>query len=55
MTSQSGKQTIGTHTKYTITIQLIEYSVRNTFLQNHAEKKAGVLVPDLFLIFKKTL
>ena len=38
MTSQSGKQTIGTHTKYTITIQLIEYSVRNTFLQKSCRK-----------------
>ena len=38
MTSQSGKQTIGTRTKYAITIQLIEYSVRNTFLQKSCRK-----------------
>ena len=35
--------------------QLIEYSVRNIFLQNHAENEAGRLVPDLFLFFKKAL
>ena len=32
--------------------QLIEYNMRNIFLQNHAENEAWKPVPDLFLIFK---
>ena len=35
--------------------QLIEYHVRNNFFEINAEKKAGRLVPDLFLFFKKLL
>ena len=34
---------------------LIEYNVRNIFLENHAENEAGRLGPDLFLHFKKAL
>ena len=33
--------------------QLIEYIKKNIFLQNYKETKAGRLVPDLFLFFKK--
>ena len=33
--------------------QLIEYIVKRTFLQNHEENEAGILVSDLFLYFKK--
>ena len=40
MMSQPGKQTITTHIFFFI---------------NHAENKAGGLVPDLFLIFRKAL
>ena len=35
--------------------QLIEYNIRNIFFKNRAENKAGRLVPDLFLCFKKFL
>ena len=35
--------------------QLIEYNKRNIFLQNHAEREPGRLVPDLFLFFEKAL
>ena len=35
--------------------QLIEYNKRHFFFKNHAENKAGRLVPDLFLFFKKAL
>ena len=31
--------------------QLIEYSVRNIFLQNYAENEEGRLVLDVFLLF----
>ena len=34
--------------------QLIELKWEIIFLKNHAEIKAGRLVPDLFLFFKKT-
>ena len=34
--------------------ELIEQNKRNIFLKNYAENKAGRLVPDLFLFFKKT-
>ena len=35
--------------------QLIVYNVRNVFLQNHAENKAGRLVTNLFLFYGKAL
>ena len=35
--------------------QLIECNVRNIYFKKHAENKAGRLVPDLFLFFKKAL
>ena len=35
--------------------QFIEYNLRNIFFKYHAENKAGRLVPDLFLFFKKVL
>ena len=34
--------------------QLIEYIKKNIFFKNYAENKAGRLVLDLFLFFKKT-
>ena len=65
MTSQPGLQTIAIHilpnfsqSKDIQTMkfdQLIEHDKRNVFLKNHAESKAGRLVPDLFLLFKKVL
>ena len=65
MTSQPGLQTIAIHilpnfsqSKDIQTMkfdQLIEHDKRNVFLKNHAENKAGRLVPDLFLLFKKVL
>ena len=33
--------------------QLIEYNNRNIFFKSYAENKAGRVVPDLFLFFKK--
>ena len=35
--------------------QLIEYNMRIVFFKNHAENKAGRLVPDLSLFFVKAL
>ena len=35
--------------------QGVEYNKSNIFLQNHAENKAGRLVPDFFLFSKKAL
>ena len=35
--------------------QLIEYNMRNVFLQKSCKNEAGRLVPDLFLFFEKTL
>ena len=35
--------------------QLIEYNKRTFFFKNDAVNKAGRLVPDLFLFFKKPL
>ena len=35
--------------------QFIEYNLRNIFFKYHAENKAGRLVPNLFLFFKKVL
>ena len=35
--------------------QLIEYIMRNIFLQKSYRKEAGRLVPDQFLFFKKAL
>ena len=35
--------------------QLMEYDKINIFKKNHAENKAGRLVPDLFLFFEKAL
>ena len=65
MTSQPGLQTIAIHilpnfsqSKDIQTMkfdQLIEHDKRNVFLKNHAENKAGRLVPDIFLLFKKVL
>ena len=34
--------------------QLIEYNKRNIFLQSHVENELGRLVPNLFLLFKKS-
>ena len=31
--------------------QLIKYSLKNIFLENHAESELGKLVPDLFFAF----
>ena len=63
MTSPTGKQIITIHILPDISRsndnqilkfgQLIEYNVRDIFLQNHTESEAGRLVPDLFLILKK--
>ena len=33
----------------------VEYSVRNIFFKNHAENKAGIIVPHLFLFLKNFL
>ena len=35
--------------------QLIEYNYRNILFKNHTQNKAGWLVLDLFLFFKKAL
>ena len=35
--------------------QLIEHPKRNIFFRNYVENKAGKLVPDHFLFFKKDL
>ena len=35
--------------------QVIVYNKRKIFFKNHAENKAGRLVPDHFLFFKKAL
>ena len=35
--------------------QVIEYKKRKVFIKNHAENKAGRLVPDPFLFFKKAI
>ena len=35
--------------------QVIVYNKRKVFFKNHAENKAGRLVPDHFLFFKKAL
>ena len=58
MTPQTGKQTIAinilsyiSRSKDNQTIkfgQLIEYNMRNIFLENHTENIAEKLVPDLF-------
>ena len=32
--------------------QVIEYNKINIFLEKHAEKEVGILVPDLFLFLK---
>ena len=65
MTSQTGQQIITTHvfsniarSKGSKTMkfgQLIEYDVRDILWNNHAENEAGILVPDLLLLFKKAL
>ena len=33
--------------------QVIEYNKKNVFFKNHAQNKAGRLVPNLFLYLKK--
>ena len=43
-----GNQTV----KYS---QLIKFSNRNIFSQNHAENEPGRIVPELFLFYKKAL
>ena len=64
MTSQPGKQIIAIHILPNITRskgnqtkkfdQLIKYITSEiSFFKNHAESKAGRLVPDLFLLFNK--
>ena len=64
MTSQPGKQIIAIHILPNITRskgnqtmkfdQLIKYITSEIFFfKNHAESKAGRLVPDLFLLFNK--
>ena len=35
--------------------QLIEYNMRNIFLENQAQNETGRLVSDLFSFFKKAL
>ena len=35
--------------------QLIEYNMRNGFLQNHVETETGRLLPEPFSFFKKAL
>ena len=35
--------------------QLIEYNVRNIFLEKSCKNQTGILVPDLFFVFKKAL
>ena len=35
--------------------QLIEYNVRNSFVQKSLKSDVGRLVPDLFVLFKETL
>ena len=63
MTSQTGKQIITIHILLNISRrkgnqsmkfdQLIEYNVRNIFLQKSSENKVGRLDLDFFLFFKK--
>ena len=65
MTPQTGQQIITIHILSNISRtkanqamkfgQLINYSARIIFLQNHAEIESGTLVLDLLLYFKKTL
>ena len=65
MTSQTGQQIITIHIFPNISRsegnqamnygELINYSKRNIFLQNHAEDKVGRLVLDHFLFFIKAL
>ena len=62
MTSQPGLQTIVIHTMPKILIskdnqkvkfgQLIEYNMRNIFLENHAQNVYEKLVPEPFLKIK---
>ena len=35
--------------------QLTEYNVRNIFLEKSCKNQTGILVPDLFFVFKKAL
>ena len=35
--------------------QLIEYKVRNSFVQKSIKGDVGRLVPDIFVLFKETL
>ena len=35
--------------------QFIEYNVTKFFFKNYAENEVGRLVPDIFLLFQKTL
>ena len=65
VTSQTGQQIITIHIFPNISRsegnqamnygELIDYSKRNIFLQNHAEDKVGRLVLDHFLFFIKAL
>ena len=64
MTSHPGLQTVVIHILPNIPQskgnqkvkfgQLIEYNMRDFFFKNYAENKAGRLVPDLSLFFKKS-
>ena len=65
MMSQPGKKTIAIYTSFNISRilgnqaikfgQLVECNRRFFFLKNISENKAGILVPDLFLFFKKAI
>ena len=65
MTSQTGQQKITIHILPSISRsrgnqamkfgQLMKYSMRNNFPQNHSENEIARLVSDLFLFFKKAL
>ena len=63
MMLQTGKQIITIHILSSVPrskgnqpiefVQLIEHEVRNTFLQKSCRNEVEILVPDLFLFFKK--
>ena len=65
MTSQTGKQIITRHMLPNISDskgnqamkfgQLIEYNVTRFFFKSYAESEGGRLVPNIFLLFQKTL
>ena len=63
MTSQTGQETIAIHILPNISRskgnqtmkfgQLIRYNMRSFFFKTHTENKAGRLVSDFFLFFRK--